>query len=91
VAKLERKENEIMEPFESCPVCGGELIKKNVEKLLRGGDSTASVEVSADVCLHCGERLYTQETIQKFEKIRSKLAQQDTSEFLAVGKAYKVA
>ena len=26
-----------MLPFEKCPVCGGEMVEKEVEKLLRGG------------------------------------------------------
>jgi uncharacterized protein with PIN domain len=25
-----------MKPFEKCPMCGGELVEKEVEKLLRG-------------------------------------------------------
>jgi rRNA maturation endonuclease Nob1 len=29
-----------MKPFEKCPVCGGELETKQVEKLLRGGGNT---------------------------------------------------
>jgi predicted RNase H-like HicB family nuclease len=33
----ERHEEETMKPFEKCPVCGGELELKEVEKLLRGG------------------------------------------------------
>jgi len=24
-------------PFEKCPVCGGDLVEKDVEKVLRGG------------------------------------------------------
>ena len=91
VDELERKEKEIMKPFEKCPVCSGELTKKKVEKLLRGGGNIASIEVFADVCLHCGERLYSQDVVQTFEQIRAKLAQEDTSEFIAVGKAYQVA
>ncbi len=79
-----------MEPFEKCPVCSGELTKKKVEKLLRGGNSTASVKVFADVCMHCGERLYSQDVVHKFEQIRAKLAQKDTSEFVEVGKAYQI-
>ncbi len=43
-------------PFEKCPVCGGEMVAKKVEKLLRGGLNTATVTVSAEVCLRCGER-----------------------------------
>ena len=30
-----------MRPFEKCPVCGGDLVSKEVEKLLRGGKHTA--------------------------------------------------
>ena len=30
-----------MLPFKKCPVCGGEVIEKEVEKLLRGGQHTA--------------------------------------------------
>jgi len=26
-----------MKPFDKCPVCGGELVEKDVEKLLKGG------------------------------------------------------
>lgn len=63
-----------MKPFEQYPVCGGELVEKDVKKLLRGGANTAVLTVRAEVCLHCGERLYTVETIQRFEQIRHKLA-----------------
>jgi len=32
-----------MRPFEKCPVCGGELENKHVEKLLRGSGNTMSM------------------------------------------------
>lgn len=54
-------------PFDKCPVCGGELAEKNVEKPLRSGVNLAVIKVRADVCLHCGERLYSQETVKLFE------------------------
>ena len=60
-----------MMPYEKCPICGGEMIEKNVEKLLRGGVHTASVKVRAEVCSHCGERLYAKETVKYFEQILS--------------------
>jgi YgiT-type zinc finger domain-containing protein len=60
-------------PFDQCPVCGGEIVEKEIEKLLRGGVNTAVVKVHADVCLHCGERLYSQETAMRFGRIREKL------------------
>ena len=66
-------------PFDMCPVCGGEIVEKEIKKLLRGGVNTAVVKVPADVCLHCGERLYSQETVRRFERMHEK------SEFGGVG------
>jgi YgiT-type zinc finger domain-containing protein len=79
-----------MKSFTKCPVCGGELVAKESEKLLRGGNNTAVVRVMADVCLHCGERLYSQETIRQFERIRKKLETQETEEFQPLGKSFQV-
>ena len=79
-----------MKPFEECPVCGGELIEKEVEKLLKGGVNTAVMRVRADVCVRCGERLYASETIQRFEQVRQKLGSQDVAEFLPMGLAFQV-
>ncbi len=50
----------------------GEIVEKEVEKLLKGDVNIAAVKVHADVCLHCGERLYSQETVRRFERIREK-------------------
>jgi YgiT-type zinc finger domain-containing protein len=80
-----------MIPFEKCPVCGGELIEREVEKLLRGGAHTAVLKVMAEVCLHCGERLYSEETVKKFKEIRAKLERQETGEFQLLGQSFKVA
>lgn len=80
-----------MKPFEKCPICGGEVVEKEVEKLLRGGNHTAVVTVLAEVCLHCGERLYSPETVRRFEEIRSKLAREDTEGFEPVGWTFQVA
>ena len=77
-------------PFEKCPVCGGELVEKEVEKLLRGGIHTAVLKVRAEVCLHCGERLYSQETVRRFEKIRAKLERQETADFEPLGSSFQV-
>jgi len=80
-----------MHHLEKCPACGGEIIEKEVEKLLRGGKNTAVVTVSAEVCLHCGERLYTKETILQFERIREKLACGDVSDYLPMGQSFRAA
>lgn len=79
-----------MMPFQKCPVCGGELAEKEVEKLLRGGVHTAVVRVRAEVCLHCGERLYSQDTVRRFEEIRAKLERQQTSDFQLLGQSFQV-
>ena len=80
-----------MKPFPKCPVCGGETQKKEVEKLIRGGVHTAILRVEADVCLHCGERLYSQETAKYFEQIRSKLNRQDLKDLKPIGQTFQVA
>jgi len=78
-------------PFERCPICGSDLVEKEVEKVLRGGVNTAVLKVCAEVCLRCGERLYSQETVRRFEKIKAKLGRQETGEFQAIGVSYQVA
>ncbi len=79
-----------MMPFSKCPVCGGDLVEKEVEKLLRGGVHTAALTVRAEVCLHCGERLYSQETVELFERIRAKLERQDVADLVPVGQSFQV-
>lgn len=80
-----------MKPFDKCPVCGGELVEKEVEKLLKGGLHTAVLRVRADVCLRCGERLYSAETVKRFEQIRQKLERQEVAEFQPLGQTFQVA
>ncbi|MCH8127825.1 YgiT-type zinc finger protein [candidate division KSB1 bacterium] len=79
-----------MKSFQKCPLCGGKLIIKEVEKLLRGGNHTAVIKVMAEVCSHCGERLYQKETVERFEQIRLKLESEDIQEFKPIGKSYQI-
>ena len=72
-----------------CPRCGGELVQKKVEKLLRGGVNFATVTVPAHVCLDCGELLFCLETIRRFEKIRGQLAREELSEFEPLGQSFQ--
>lgn len=60
-------------PFDKCPICGGKLAEEQVDKFLRGGVNTAIIKVRAEVCLHCGEPLYSHEMVTLFEEIRKKL------------------
>jgi len=79
-----------MKPFEKCPVCGGDLENKQVEKLLRGGGNTVTLKVSAEVCLHCGERLYPEDVVKAFEEIRNKLKKHEFSNFRNLGQSFTV-
>ncbi|GAB4428499.1 MAG: hypothetical protein Kow0031_08740 [Anaerolineae bacterium] len=79
-----------MKPFDVCPICGGELVEKKVEKIVRGGVDTAILTVMADVCLRCGERLYSQDTVRQFELIRNKLERHETSGFHLMGHSFEI-
>ncbi len=79
-----------MKPFDKCPVCGGELVEKEVEKLIKGGVHTAVLSVRAQVCLQCGERLYPADVVRRFEQIREKLERQEVSEFQPLGQTFQV-
>jgi len=79
-----------MMPFEKCPVCGGKLEEKEVEKLLRGGIHMAVMRVRAEVCLHCGERLYAEDTVRFFEQIRNRLKRQELSDLQPMGQSFAV-
>ena len=76
-----------MMPFEKCPVCGGELVEKEIEEPLRGGVNVAVIKVLAEVCLHCGEHLYSQETVRRFEEIRASRG----GGFSPLGQSFQVA
>lgn len=80
-----------MKMFDKCPVCGGEVVEKNVDKILMGGSNTAVLTVPAEVCLHCGERLYAPEIVSKFDEIRKKLREDNVEKFIQIGKSFKVA
>lgn len=76
--------------FENCPVCGGRLETKLVEKLLRGGNDTVSLKVTAEVCQHCGERLYAEDVVRSFEEIRTKLQKREFDKLKSLGQSFTV-
>lgn len=71
-----------------CPICGGEVVKKKVDKVVRGGHDVAILEVEAGVCLKCGERLYTKATQEELQKIRDRLRSGSTKTLKRVGNTY---
>jgi len=80
-----------MRPFEKCPVCGGKMQTKKVEKLIRGGNNIASVIVKADVCLKCGERLYRKDDVKKFDEVRRNLLAENIGSYQLLGRSFEVA
>ncbi len=66
------------------------MVAKDVEKILRGGNHMAVIRVPAEVCLKCGDRLYSKDTVLRFEQIRAKLERQETDEFRPLGKSFQV-
>lgn len=77
-------------PFINCPVCDGVITEKNVEEMIKGGNNIAILYVKTEICMHCGERFYSSDTIHKFESVREKLENDQTSDFSHVGKTYVV-
>ena len=90
IAYFMPRQKQKMQPFEKCPVCGGELVEKEVEKLLKGGRHTAVLKAQAEVCLQCGERLYAAATVKRFEQIRRKLEKQEVDDFQPLGQSFQV-
>lgn len=80
-----------MSYVKKCPHCAGEIVEKEVKEVIYGGTNTAFLKVKAGVCLHCGEKLYTPETVQRIEEVEAKLEQQNTADFHTVGTAFEVA
>lgn len=55
------------------------------------GDINGAYEIPAFVCMtDCGERLYSQECISRFEQIREKLMCSDTTDFHPLGRSFQV-
>ena len=77
-------------PFEKCALCGGELVDRVVEKLLRGGVDTAVLKVQAEVCASCAGRVYPPKAIRQFEAVRSRLEKRQTDGLRPVGRAFHV-
>ena len=53
-----------------CSHCGGGVLVKKVEKLVRGGFDAAVLTVEAGVCTKCGERYYSKETHEAIQQVR---------------------
>ena len=65
------------------------MVEKEIEKLLREGVNIAAVTAKAEVCMRCGERLYSIETVYRFQQIRDKLACHEVTDLQPLGKSFQ--
>ena len=79
-----------MMPFCLCPLCGGKIVQREVEELLRGGTNLATVTVKAEVCLRCGERLYSRETALRLEQVRQMLVENKVEQCKPLGISFQI-
>jgi len=73
-----------------CPTCGGELVDKRVEELVKGGVNFASVTVHAEVCRRCGLRLFDPDTVRLLERVTNQLSAQEVEDFEPMGRSFRV-
>jgi YgiT-type zinc finger domain-containing protein len=67
---------------EVCPMCCGQTVEKKVTKVISGGGYTATLQVQAEVCLQCGEKLYASDKVRRFEEIKAKLERQELTDLI---------
>ena len=53
-------------------------------------EKATSLRIKVEVCLLCGEQLYTPEVVRQFEEIEAKLEYQETAEFELLGQSFQV-
>ena len=71
-----------------CPVCGGEVIVKDITRMVKGGDNALVMKVEAGVCHKCGEEIFDYDTLQRIEKARKDLMENKTEQFKKIGNLY---
>lgn len=76
---------------EICPICGSDQIEtENIMHIVRGGNNAALLEVKAEVCQRCHEKIFTAKQVEYFDEIRNKLKNEDTAKFTQIGKYFRV-
>ena len=67
-----------MTSIEKCSVCGGAVVEKKVEKVVKSGHLSKLLKVQAGVCRRCGERFYAPGDAKRFQEARAELASNAT-------------
>ncbi|ODS36514.1 hypothetical protein BEH94_11315 [Candidatus Altiarchaeales archaeon WOR_SM1_SCG] len=58
----------------TCPICGGKTKEDVVEiKETLNGELYIIKGVQAEVCLQCGERMYSEDELRKIESVRKNI------------------
>jgi len=72
-----------------CVICGGDVTKKKVKEKIVIGNDVFFVNVVADTCLSCGERYFSDETMEKLAKLKKELSRSRKGA-ISIGHTYKV-
>jgi len=56
-----------------CPICDGVMAVKTVEVEVSQGPHSKVIQVPAEVCQKCGERIYPAESEQKIKKLEEEM------------------
>ena len=62
---------------------------KKVTETVREGNETVLLPLSVEVCLKCGEILFTKKQVLLFDKVRKMLKAGEKSKFRAIGTVYE--
>jgi len=57
----------------SCPMCGGQLVLKQVDHEVSVGPHQKVIKVPAFICKKCGERIYTEEADETIKKLEEEM------------------
>lgn len=59
--------------FDECPVCSGNIVEKEVTKVITSSNKQIPVKLPASVCCKCSEQFFSLDSVKKLEQMRSQL------------------
>jgi YgiT-type zinc finger domain-containing protein len=59
--------------FDECPVCAGQIIEKEVTKVISRGKQKTVLKLPGYVCCKCSEQFYPPKSIKHIEKVIAEL------------------
>ena len=68
------QEEKVVKKVGKCPICGGRTTMKRVDVTESAGKRLVLIKkVEAEVCSQCGERMYSESTMQKLDSLMRKV------------------